>query len=87
MEVIQNADDNKYTGGQTPSVSISVCPDSVWIDCNEDGFTKENILALCRTGRSSKTPGHGYTGEKGIGFKSVFKIANRVHVCSPPLLL
>ncbi|KAF2276420.1 uncharacterized protein EI97DRAFT_458354 [Westerdykella ornata] len=84
MEVIQNADDNKYTEGETPTVSITVFPKHVKIECNEEGFSRENIQALCRTGRSSKTPGQGYTGEKGIGFKSVFKLANRAHIRSPP---
>ena len=74
MEVIQNADDNKYAKDKTPTVSITVFPKHVKIECNEDGFSKENIQALCRTGRSSKKLGQGYTGEKGIGFKSVFKV-------------
>jgi hypothetical protein len=84
MEVIQNADDNKYTEGETPTVSITVYPKHVQIECNEEGFSRENIQALCRTGRSSKIPGQGYTGEKGIGFKSVFKLAKRAHIRSPP---
>jgi hypothetical protein len=84
MEVIQNADDNKYTEGETPIISITVFPKHVQIECNEEGFSRENIQALCRTGRSSKTPGQGYTGEKGIGFKSVFKLAKRAHIRSPP---
>jgi sensor histidine kinase regulating citrate/malate metabolism len=80
MEVIQNADDNEYAEGETPTISISVSPDHVKIECNEKGFSKENIHALCQIGQSSKKPGQGYTGEKGIGFKSVFKIANRAHI-------
>lgn len=84
MEVIQNADDNKYSKGDTPTVSITVFPGHVKIECNEKGFSRENIKALCRTGRTSKTPGHGYTGEKGIGFKSVFKLARRAHIRSHP---
>jgi hypothetical protein len=35
-------------------------------------------------GQSTKTGARGYIGEKGIGFKSVFKIARRVHVQSGP---
>lgn len=84
MEVIQNADDNKYTEGETPTISITIYPKHVQIGCNEEGFSRENIQALCRTGRSSKTPGQGYTGEKGIGFKSVFKLAERAHIRSSP---
>jgi hypothetical protein len=84
MEIIQNADDNKYGEGETPMVSITVLPKHVKIECNELGFSRENVQALCRTGRSSKPPGQGYTGEKGIGFKSVFKLADRVHIRSEP---
>jgi hypothetical protein len=84
MEVIQNADDNEYLKGDTPTVSITVLPAYVKIECNEVGFSKENIQALCRIGQSSKTRGHGYTGEKGLGFKSVFKLANQAHVRSKP---
>ncbi|KAH7305596.1 putative heterokaryon incompatibility protein [Stachybotrys elegans] len=84
MELVQNADDNKYTEDKTPTISITIFPSYVKIECNEEGFSRENIQALCRTARSSKAPGQGYTGQKGIGFKSVFKLANRVHIRSPP---
>lgn len=84
MEVIQNADDNQYPASSTPTICITISPQLAKIECNEKGFTEENVQALCRTGRSSKPPGQGYTGEKGIGFKSVFKIAERAHVRSPP---
>jgi hypothetical protein len=42
---------------------------------NEKGFRKENVEALCRLGRSSKKANPETVGEKGIGFKSVFKAA------------
>ena len=84
MEVIQNANNKKYAEAVTLILSITVTCECVKIGCNEEGFSREDIQALCRTGRSSKQPGQGYTGEKGIGFKSVFKLANRVHIRSPP---
>lgn len=52
------------------------------IECNEDGFTKENLQALCAVGKSSKVARHGYIGAKGIGFKSVFMAAQEVHIQS-----
>lgn len=55
------------------------------VDCNEVGFEKENIEALCRIGHSTKKVQDrtkGYIGEKGIGFKSVFKVANVVYISS-----
>lgn len=57
------------------------------IDSNEDGFDDEDVVAMCRAGGSSKKEKklqHGYIGEKGIGFKSVFKVAKKVHVQSEP---
>jgi hypothetical protein len=84
MELIQNADDNQYADSVTPTLLITVRPKMVSVECNEKGFSKENVQALCRTGRTSKPLGDGYTGEKGIGFKSVFKIAERAHIRSPP---
>ena len=84
MEVIQNADDNRYPESVVPTICVSIFPLFVKIECNEEGFTEDNIQALCRIGESSKPPGQGYTGEKGIGFKSVFKIAKRAYIRSPP---
>lgn len=55
-------------------------------DCNEVGFTFQQLDALTRIGMSTKnttTGGRkGYIGEKGIGFKSVFKVADVVNVAS-----
>jgi hypothetical protein len=84
MEIIQNADDADYNKDKTPTICIKVKPKVVVIECNEVGFSKENVRALCRAGRSSKSPGLEHTGEKGIGFKSVFSLANRAHIRSPP---
>ncbi len=63
-------------------MSFSVYPNQVVLECNEDGFTEENLRAICSVGQSSKIGARGYIGEKGIGFKSVFMAAYRVHVQS-----
>lgn len=57
---------------------------TVQIDSNEDGFRPEDVEAICSVGESTKTTTQGYIGEKGIGFKSVFKLASRVKVQSGP---
>lgn len=55
------------------------------LDSNEDGFRKKHVQAICSTGQSTKTDAvQGYIGEKGIGFKSVFTVAKKVHVQSEP---
>ncbi|KAH7127402.1 hypothetical protein EDB81DRAFT_662832 [Dactylonectria macrodidyma] len=86
FELLQNADDNHFEKakrlGQVPYVAFKVHPDRIVIECNEDGFTPENLKAICAVGRSSKTGAQGYIGEKGIGFKSVFMAAWKVHIQS-----
>jgi hypothetical protein len=72
MEIFQNADDSDYSKDKTPAIWIKVKPKVVVTECNEVGFSEENVRALCRAGRSSKSPGLEQTGEKGIGFKLVF---------------
>lgn len=87
-ELIQNAEDNQYTQaaaeGNEPYITFSLYPDRIVIDSNEDGFTESNVKAICSTGESTKTITQGYIGEKGIGFKSVFKVACKVHIQSGP---
>lgn len=82
FELLQNADDNNYTKGQNPYIIFRVYPDRIVFDCNEDGFTRQNLTAICDIGKSSKTGSQGYIGEKGIGFKSVFMAAWKVHIQS-----
>ncbi|KAL2669765.1 hypothetical protein Neosp_015210 [[Neocosmospora] mangrovei] len=84
LELIQNADDNSYTV-ETPTMSISYSPGKLRIDCNERGFSKQNIEAICRIGKSTKSgksKSAGFVGEKGIGFKAVFKVASTVWISS-----
>jgi hypothetical protein len=87
-ELVQNAEDNSYTDAATrnqpPFLHFSIYPDKIYVDTNEDGFTTENVEGICSIGRSRRQNAQGYIGEKGIGFKSVFKIASRVHVQSGP---
>lgn len=86
FELLQNAEDNHYTRaqdqGQRPYIDFHVFHDRLVIDCNEDGFTDRNLRAICDVGKSSKTGAQGYVGEKGIGFKSVFMAAWKVHIQS-----
>lgn len=87
LELIQNADDNSYTT-PTPTLNFSYKPGYLRIDCNEVGFTSENVEAICSISRSTKggkTTDGEYIGEKGIGFKSVFKAADVVWISSREL--
>ncbi|GAB1739090.1 hypothetical protein NU219Hw_g3847t1 [Hortaea werneckii] len=88
LELIQNADDNRYDDVE-PSLSVLYRDDGyLWVGCNEVGFMPENVWALCRIGDSTKKVdggAKGFIGEKGIGFKSAFKVADRVWVKSGAL--
>lgn len=84
LEVIQNADDNTYDT-HTPTVSFSYAPGILQIDCNETGFTAEDVEAICAISQSTKANKKAdgdFIGEKGIGFKSVFKAADVVWISS-----
>ncbi|KAK2686428.1 hypothetical protein QWA68_014817 [Fusarium oxysporum] len=89
LELIQNADDNIYPPEVTPSLTLTSSgaeSTTLRIDCNEAGFTFEQIDALAGIGASTKTASshrqRRYIGEKGIGFKSVFKAADVVKIAS-----
>ncbi|KAK7134163.1 hypothetical protein R3I93_017539 [Phoxinus phoxinus] len=78
LELIQNADDNSYPeGGETPALMFVVERDCITIMNNESGFEEKNVRAVCDVGRSTKGKHkYGYIGQKGIGFKSVFKVTD-----------
>ena len=91
LELLQNAEDNNYPSGAEPELRISVedaDPTGSGSDgclCflnNEVGFTPEQIWSLCSVGQSTKEKAHGYIGEKGIGFKSVFRVSDQPHIYS-----
>ena len=69
LELIQNADDNKYGPNVIPRLSFVYRNDgNLWIGCNELGFTEANVRAICSVASSTKkVEGNqkGYIGEKG----------------------
>ncbi|GFZ03929.1 ATP/DNA binding protein [Actinidia rufa] len=88
-----NAEDNEYFEGVQPSLEFVIT--SRDITCtgasatllvfnNEKGFSSKNIESICSVGRSTKKGfrKHGYIGEKGIGFKSVFLITAQPYIFS-----
>uniref|UniRef100_A0A4W4ERA0 HTH OST-type domain-containing protein n=1 Tax=Electrophorus electricus TaxID=8005 RepID=A0A4W4ERA0_ELEEL len=79
LELIQNADDNSYPpgGSELPALAFVVQKDCIAILNNECGFEERNVRAICDVGRSTKGKHTcGYIGQKGIGFKSVFKVTD-----------
>ncbi|WP_082559826.1 DUF3883 domain-containing protein [Lysobacter sp. Root559] len=83
LELVQNADDNSYKPGVYPSLSFRIETDCLVVVNNECGFEEKNIKALCSAGESSKSNDKaGYIGEKGIGFKSIFKVTDSPQIHS-----
>ena len=63
LELIQNADDNKYDVGTEPSLVFVVDKEAVTSMNNERGFSEQDIRALCDVGKSTKGKHkHGYIG-------------------------
>jgi hypothetical protein len=81
-QLVQNCDDNAYDACVLPTLRIEVAEDGIAFHNNEAGFRSEHIVALCSIGESTKQAQTGYIGQKGIGFKSVFKITQRPRVHS-----
>ncbi|RWA11758.1 hypothetical protein EKO27_g3340 [Xylaria grammica] len=84
LELIQNADDTSYTEDE-PALSILYENRTLCFRSNQIGFTMEDVEAICNTGHSTKIfPSNGVKriGHKGIGFKSVFKVADVVWIIS-----
>ncbi|VDB87553.1 unnamed protein product [Peniophora sp. CBMAI 1063] len=84
LEFVQNADDNTYPPGATPSLRIRLEDDRIVISSNEVGFSNEDVRAICSADESTKVgkKDADYIGEKGIGFKSAFKVADVIHIAS-----
>lgn len=61
---------------------MTIEPQKIIVQNNELGFSEDNVRAICNVGRSTKTKVEGYIGEKGIGFKSVFRISDEPQIFS-----
>ncbi len=90
LELVQNAEDNEYRTDaclsfcllKTDPTNTEGSVGALLIQNNEIGFGINNIEAICAVGESTKTKASGYIGEKGIGFKSVFRITSTPHIFS-----
>ncbi|PON33820.1 Histidine kinase-like ATPase, C-terminal domain containing protein [Parasponia andersonii] len=83
LELVQNADDNIYPENVEPTLTFILQDSGIIVLNNEKGFSARNIRALCDIGNSTKKGSNaGYIGQKGIGFKSVFRITDAPEIHS-----
>ncbi|KAL5848549.1 hypothetical protein ACOSQ4_006562 [Xanthoceras sorbifolium] len=83
LELVQNADDNMYPENLEPTLAFILQESGIVVLNNELGFSAQNIRALCDVGNSTKKgSGGGYIGQKGIGFKSVFRVTDAPEIHS-----
>lgn len=78
-----------YAENVEPTLTFILQEKGIVLLNNEQGFSFNNIRALCDVGNSTKKGlNTGYIGKKGIGFKSVFRVTLRgVSVFLPIFLL
>ncbi|MCL2189239.1 MAG: ATP-binding protein [Defluviitaleaceae bacterium] len=78
IELLQNADD----AGATQFLVQSINKTTFVAANNGRPFTSEDLIALCRSGASTKQRKSNAIGFRGIGFKAVVNYAENVHVLS-----
>jgi hypothetical protein len=77
IELLQNADD-----AGAHRFAIRQAGEFLLVANDGRPFTREDVVALCRSGASNKRRGSGTIGYRGIGFKSVAGIAHEIDVLS-----
>lgn len=90
FELVQNAEDNNYPDDENACLRFEVGQididgkktTSLIVKNNEVGFNEKNVRAICQVGKSTKKKNQGYIGEKGIGFKSVFRVTTCPYIFS-----
>lgn len=85
-EILQNIDDCMYKSVPHTVIRSSKEDDEykLYVDYNEVGFSREQIRAITAIGDSTKKKllSADTTGEKGVGFKSIFALCNSVEIVS-----
>ena len=86
FELIQNVDDCDYANQEDCELSIhfDFNHGTITLEYNEVGFSPENVFSITGIAEAAKniSPDRIEIGEKGIGFKSVFGVADKVLVQS-----
>jgi hypothetical protein len=82
LELVQNSDDIRYNPGTLPLLKFRLHGNGLLVISNEIGFTQRDVESICSVGDSTKVGIADTTGEKGIGFKSLFKAVDEVTISS-----
>ncbi|KAH7670177.1 sacsin protein [Dioscorea alata] len=93
QELIQNADENTYAADIIPTLEFKVitkdltfsgCAQTLFVMCNDVGFSEQDIERVCSIGKSTKKARRheGFVVQRGIGFKSVLKISSQPYIFS-----
>ena len=86
FELIQNVDDCDYKDSADCKLDMrfDFATDEIILTYNEVGFSPFNVFAITGIAEAAKNVSSekNQIGEKGIGFKSVFGVANRVWIRS-----
>lgn len=86
FELIQNVDDCEFAVEENRVLDIhfDFNNDKIVLQYNEKGFTPFNVFAITGIAEAAKniSAGKNEIGEKGIGFKSVFGVTDRVLIRS-----
>ena len=82
LEFIQNADDNTYADDVIPSLNLRIEDSLVVFECNELGFSAENVKAICDIGASTKTAEKSTRGFIGSSSSLSPSTSCNVHICT-----
>lgn len=76
-EIIQNAEDSSYLKNEKAELEFHLLNDGILVLSNQDGFNNDDIRSICVMASGGKIAKKDqFIGEKGLGFRSVFKITN-----------
>lgn len=87
-EILQNADDCNYDPEENPNFELDLTDFNdqrkITFSYNEKGMSYLDVISICSVGESTKKKRmeKRLTGEKGIGFKTIFTYCNRVDINS-----
>lgn len=82
LELLQNADDNRYAPGVEAMISFVLGEAGAggatffYAVNNELGMSEKDVEALCDVNRSMKQAQDALIGRKGVGWKSVFAVSD-----------